>query len=365
VTSVDLHSLRVLDLSTNTPGPFGSQILADLGMTVLKIESPGNGDPERLVAPEYFRAYNRGKRSAVLDLKDDGDRSVLYNLAAGADVFIEGFRPGVVERLGVGYSDLLPLKPDLVYVSLPGFRSGGPYARMAGHDPEYLARMGALDFAPKLADGSPGLDSPFYVADYAAGMYGVIAILAALLREPREPVRIEIPLFAAGLAWLFPKIVHGLEADAPPAGHATGVGVFRTADDRFITITATEPHNWKKLCELIGEPELAVASEYATAMDRRQNPKGNDVIGQAIVRRTLSEWNALFSEHQIPAAAVQTVAEALEDPAVLDLGILHREPTLHIDSPLLGFPVVSNERAPALDEAGDAVRALGWQALEP
>jgi crotonobetainyl-CoA:carnitine CoA-transferase CaiB-like acyl-CoA transferase len=99
-------------------------------------------------------------------------------------------------------------------------------------------------------------------------------------------------------------------------------------------------------------------------MNRRQNPKGNDVIGQAIVRRTLSEWNALFSEHQIPAAAVQTVAEAVEDPAVLDLGILHRVPTLHIDSPLLGFPVVSNERAPELDEGGDAVRASGWQALE-
>ena len=121
-----LRGVRVLDLSTFTPGPFGTQILADLGATVLKIERPGSGDPERDTVPEYFHAYNRGKFSLELDLKNVEDRQVCLDLGAEADIVVEGFRPGVVDRLGVGYAHMVEVNPDVIYASLSGYGQSGP-----------------------------------------------------------------------------------------------------------------------------------------------------------------------------------------------------------------------------------------------
>ncbi len=360
---VTLTDVKVLDLSNNTPGPFATQILADLGMTILKIEPPDPGDPERVVVPEYFRAYNRGKFSVALDLKTDADRALLHELARDADVVIEGFRPGVTARLGADFETLVRLNPDLIYVSLPGFRSGGEFALEPGHDPEYLARMGAMQFTPQMEDGTPTIASPFHVADYAAGTYAVIGILCALLREPREAIRIEVPLVAAGLAWLFPKIVFGLEADGPPGEQAAGIGVFRAADGRHLTITASEDHNWKRLCVAIGEPALGDDPTYATSMDRRNHPEGNDVVRAAIAKRPLAEWARILHDSNVAAAPVQTVEEAIHDPAIVDLGILHLTPNLHVDTPLLGFPTVRHTHVPSLDEHGDLVRSQGWKGL--
>src|SRR5690606_27158629 len=139
-----LHGIRILDLSWLLPGPFCTSVLADLGADVVKVESPGAGDYMRELVPDAFLAVNRNKRSICLNLKDPDGKALLLDLAKNADVLIEGFRPGVVDRLGIGYEDLKAQNPAIVYVSLSGYGATGPYSRRPGHDLNYLAVSGAL-----------------------------------------------------------------------------------------------------------------------------------------------------------------------------------------------------------------------------
>lgn len=265
-----LAGLRVLDLSNYTPGPFATQILADLGATVLKVERPPHGDLERLSVPEYFHAYNRGKRSIALNLQDADDRAMLHKLVADADVLFEGFRPGVADRLGAGFDELRAIRPGLIYVSLPGVPSASPFAMDRAHDSEFQARIGALAVAA--GDREPTYDMPYPVSDYAAGMYAVIAVLAALARPTGEAVHIEVPCFSAGLAWMFPmlcRLVYPV-AERPSRGRLPGVGVFTTADGRHLTMSTIEDRGWRELCLAIGRPDLADDPGLRTLAQRKE-----------------------------------------------------------------------------------------------
>ena len=348
-----------------TPGPFASQILADLGATVLKIERPGIGDLERVSVPGYFRAYNRGKGSLVLNFRDPADIAVAHNLAKEADIVLDGFRPGVMDRLGLGFDKLSSLQPQMIYVSLSGMGSWGPHAQDRGHDSEYMARVGALGATPR-PDGVPMYDLPMPVSDYAAGMYAVIGILCALKDPEHQAAHIEAPCMPAGLAWMFPRIVMELEdAPGPSAGRTSpGIGCFRTADGRYVTVTAVEDHVFKALVERLGCPELADDPDYASFALRKQHATAvNAKIAGLVASLDRDECVRMMEQVGVPCAPVNTPEEALRDPQVQALGMLHQQPNLHCDIPLWGLPTRRHVRAPALDEHGAAVRAQGWAAL--
>lgn len=360
-----LSNVRVLDFSILTPGPFASQALADLGATVLKVERPGTGDLERLAVPAYFRGYNRGKASIAIDLRSAEGIAQAKALIATADVVINGFRPGVLQRLGLGFDVARQIKPDLVYVSINGMGSTGPYAQDRGHDSEFMARCGALDPAGR-SSGIPAYDNPMPVSDYAAAFYAVIGVLGELGRPQRKSIHLEVPIMGAGLAWMFPKILREID-EAPHrigARVLPGVGCFQTRDGRWVTVTAVEDHIFADLARAIGQPQLASDPQNATYAQRRANATAiNAAIANRIATQEFNECMAAMRQHDVCCAPVNSAIDALEDPQVKALGIIHDAPSPHADMPLFGAPTVRRVRAPELDEDGDFVRANGWEGL--
>lgn len=356
-----LEGLRVLDLSMLTPGPFASQVLADLGATVLKVERPPIGDLERLTMPAYFRAYNRGKFSIALNLKDDGDHAHFDALVREADVFIEGFRTGVADRLGAGFDRLTALKPDLVYVSLSGFGPSGPRIAERAHDPEFQALAGSLHYN-RGTDGKPVYNTAGPTFDYAAAMYAVVAILAALPNRERDgAAHIDVPCFAAGVALMFPRLVDSLESGREIAGQDI---IMAGSDGKYLTVAATEDSAWPPLCEAIGRPDLAERADLATFDGRVRNAgEVNAAVRAAIATEPRDVWAARLAAAGVSSAPILEPAEVIEDAQLQYLDLIHRDPSLHARSPIYGLPTVMNVRAPDLDEHGALVREHKWAGL--
>ncbi|HSV84664.1 MAG TPA: CoA transferase [Ramlibacter sp.] len=346
-----LHDIRVLDLSMFTPGPFATQILADLGATVLKVEAPPGGDRERQVMPAYFNAYNRGKGSIALDLKQPADLALCLDLAADAHVLIEGFRPGVVNRLGVGFDAVTARNPSIIYASLSGFGNEGPFAQARAHDPEIQAITGSMHYAKDI-NGKPYYNFAYPTFDYAAAMYAVIGILSWLGRPGHGPVHLEVPLAAAGVAWMYPQYVNVVDFDNRAfADNNLWRGAYRTADGRYITLTPAE--GLASLAQVLG-------LEGITGRGKEDMAR----IADAIAQRNSKEIVPLLTKAGVPVGLVQNVDEAITDPAVQSLGLLHQGVAgLACGSPILGMPTRLLRDVPKLDAHGDAVRNRGWAAF--
>jgi crotonobetainyl-CoA:carnitine CoA-transferase CaiB-like acyl-CoA transferase len=345
-----LEGVRVLDLSIFTPGPFATQILADLGATVLKVEAPPHGDRERQVMPAYFAAYNRGKHSIALDLKKPEDVAFCLDLAADADIVVEGFRPGVVDRLGVGFEAVKARQPRIVYLSLSGFGNDGPHAQSRAHDPEFQAISGSLHYA-RDASGKPYYNFAYPTFDYAAAMYAVIGALSWMTKPGRDAVHVDVPVVAAGVAWMYPQYVNAVDFDRRDfASLNDWRGSYRTADGRYITLTPAE--GLEALAKLLGLE--GVGNRGRENMER---------ISAEIARRNSAEIVSLFAKAGVPVGLVQTADEAVADEALASLGMLNRRPHLTCRSPIRGMETIEHISPPALDADGAAVRAKRWDAL--
>ncbi len=273
-----LAHILVVDLTRNLPGPFASRELLRLGARVVRLEAP-TGDPVRDVAPEWDAALNAGKESVLWDAKSDAELGPA--LCRRADVVLEGFRPGVAERLGVGPGDV----PDsTVYCSITGF---GADDLRAGHDLNYMGWAGAL------APTAPAMP-PLPVADLAAGALTAVArILAALLERGRT---------GRG-AWIVVSMTHEAHELARFAGPLTGAlacyRIYETSDGRHLTIAALEAHFWRRLCELLERPDLLARAHDAHAE-----------LEEIVRGRTLAEWLELFDGEDVCAGPVATLADA-------------------------------------------------------
>jgi crotonobetainyl-CoA:carnitine CoA-transferase CaiB-like acyl-CoA transferase len=360
--SPGLAGLRVLDATSYATGPFMTQLLAQLGAIVLKLERPPRGDPERFTTPAYFQSFNRGKASVLLDTRDPTDLGLVDELVAGADVFVEGFRPGAAERAGLGFERLRKLRPGLVYISVPGFSSAGPNAGARGYDVQYQAVAGALAFDPE-PDGTPVYRSPFPIFDYAAAMYAVIGLLSVVAERPAEGIRLEVPIVAAGLAFTFPAIMDalGLPVDRSLVKHT-----YRTADGRHLAITVPQDQDFHALCEALGRPDLKSESGFADYRSRVTNAgRLQAVVSEAIATRTAADWMAALIPAGVPVAVVNTPETVFADPEIQSLGLVHEEDGRHLHLPVLGLPWVELGPAPGLGADTERVRARGWEALNP
>ncbi|MBD0329731.1 MAG: CoA transferase [Thermoleophilia bacterium] len=292
-----LAGVVVVDLTRYLPGAFATRELLRLGARVVRLEPPG-GDPLRQTAPAWHDALNAGKESVVCDLK--AEAGLGRALSARADVVVESFRPGVAGRLGVGPGDV-PTRT--VYCSLTGFGLDGRHRRRAGHDLNYLGWAGVLE------DTAPALP-PVPVADLAAGALGAVTeILAALLERART---------GAG-ARLVVSMTHGSHALAahrlggePIARLLTGglacYRVYAAADGRYLTVAALEPKFFRRLCELLGRPELA-AEQY----DPDAQTRLADVLAGVFAQRPLAAWLELFNHEDVCVGPVATLAEAARE----------------------------------------------------
>jgi len=329
-----LAGLRVLDLTRFLPGPYLTLALADHGAEVIKIEPPGEGDPTRALgltdgpSTVYFRNLNRGKKSVVLDLKHAAGREALARLVDAADVFVESFRPGVAERLGVGPAALRARNPRLVYCSVSAFGASGPYRDRPAHDLAVEALAGALSMTLG-RDGRPAIPG-VPVADLLVALNGLAGILMALLRRERTgrgdfvEVAMHDAIFA-GLANVMGPTFAEDRQPVPSHERTTGGSAFyriyATADGRHLALGGQEEKFVRNLPGVLGRPELAALCE-------RPGPHQQPVVEllqDAFRRKTLAECLAFLSRLDVCYGPVNTLPEALEDPNVLGRGMLLRD----------------------------------------
>ena len=327
-----LAGIRVLDMSRLLPGPFLTMILADLGADVVKIEDPHAGDYMREVPPDMpgvamselvpgkggisgrFLAVNRGKRSVVLDLKTPAGHAAMLRLVERADVVVESFRPGVMDKLGLGYAALAAANSKIVLCSISGFGQTGPYVHRAGHDIGYLAVGGVL------AMGGPRGGAPMMpgvqIADLAGGaLWGATAILGALVGRQRtgRGAHLDISMTEGAMALLAAELGNldcGLRATRGMArlnGGFACYGIYRTRDDRYLAVGALEPKFWIALNQAIGrKPDVL---ELLSSVEQQDAVRAE--LAAIFATRTAAEWTAVLAEHD---CCVELVTELHELP---------------------------------------------------
>jgi crotonobetainyl-CoA:carnitine CoA-transferase CaiB-like acyl-CoA transferase len=367
-----LSGLRILDLSLLLPGPFCTLVLADLGADVIKVEPPA-GDGARHSPTDIFPVANRNKRSVVLDLKRPEGVAACLALAGGADVFIEGFRPGVMDRLGVGYESVRRVRPGIVYCSISGFGRTGPLSQAPGHDVNFLAMSGALGFSGqwrRTGPQRPGI--PF--ADLSASMYAAVSILAALRRRDRDGVGVHIDLAMSDCAMAF-ATVRGGESQSfkdESRQHLFPTnGLFACADGRSVALGVVEDHFWRAFVQVCAPFDATLADpRYATEAGRRAH--GDELLVRLetlFAAAPADEWIARLSGADVPIHKVHTLAEAVtSDHAQRRQVVVMHEGQRHVLFPALwdGVPVSHVARnAPELGEhTREVLNAIGQQSHE-
>lgn len=359
-----LQGIRVLDFSTLLPGPLATLMLADAGAEVIKIERPGRGDEMRSYVPKFgtdavnFAMLNRGKRSIAIDLKAAGAVEALLPLIREADVVIEQYRPGVMDRLGLGYDALSAINPRLVYCSITGYGQSGPKADQAGHDLNYVAESGMLGLAAG-ADGAPVLPAAL-VADIGGGTYpAVMNILLALMgrQHSGRGCHLDIAMADNLFSFLYWAMGNGLAAGEWPTpggdlvtGGTPRYQIYRTADDRFVAAAPLEDKFWANFTAIIDLP-AALRDDTANGEATRQ------AVAAIIAGRDASHWEAAFAGKDVCCSIVRTMQEAMADPHFRARGLFERKLTALGTDPITALPTPV---AAAL--RGDATEA-GYPAL--
>jgi crotonobetainyl-CoA:carnitine CoA-transferase CaiB-like acyl-CoA transferase len=364
-----LSGIRLLDLTNVLAGPYCAYQFALLGADVIKVEAPGGGDLARALGADpdlnrigmgaSFLAQNAGKRSVVLDLKDPGDRESFLMLADTADAVVENFRPGVMDRLGLGAGALRARNPRLVYCAISGFGQTGPLRGNPAYDQiiQGLSGLMSITGTPEVAP----LRAGYPVADTLGGMVGAFAIAAALLRARTtgEGATLDVSMLESMLSALGWPVSNWLTAgvEPRPAGNdnmtAAPSGTFRTGGG-LLNIAANKQEQFDALARLIGRPDLVEDPRFADREARKANRAAlTDEIEAALAAGDAAAWEARLNAAGVPAGRVLTIPEVLEEPQVRDRDLLHRFDTVPgTDRPLTvlrgGFLVDGAAPAPGL-----------------
>jgi len=346
-----LSGLKVLDLSLWQPGHTATQLLADLGADVIKIEPPG-GDRER-VMKDRVRSYYRLKRSLVLNLKKEEDRARLLELVAEAEVVVEGFRPGVAERLGVGYEQLRAVNPALVYCAITGFGQTGPLANSTGHEHNFQAYAGAYAIP---ADGSTPVPGRVLAGNQGAGTTAAFAILAAVLhaRATGDGEFIDVAMADVIASWVAPSGPIDDQGGHGDLSGNPGMSLYRTADGGHVIVGIfTEDHFWAALCRALDLPDLAEL-DFRQRQDRASELRA--VLGERIAERSRDELVAELDPLGIPVSPILPRTEALDHPHFIARGIINRAPDgmRRVGHPVhyRHHPARNDGTPPEIDEGG-------------
>ena len=371
-----LDDLVVLDLTNFLSGPYCTMLLGDMGADVIKVERPDGGDDARRMPPfvdgrsQPFMVWNRNKRSITADLKNADDVALVWKLALRADVLVENFRPGTLDRLGLSYEALSAENPRLVYCSISGFGQTGPWAEHGGLD------MMAQGMSGLMAGNGPPEGEPYRlpvaITDVTAGMFSAIAVLGALQARQRTGCgqHIDQSLLEAGLALGVYEAAHVFTHGTKPQrlgqlhrGSAP-YRVFRTRDG-WITLGASKDKFWQALCDIVGRPELKQDPRFGSNAERvKHNEALISLIQAELVKRDSAHWLADLGKAGIPSEPVLSYDEALAHPQVQARGTVvefadpDRGPIKHLAPPvhLSSTPATVRRRAPDLGEHSAEIR---------
>ncbi len=365
-----LTGVRVLDFSTLLPGPMATLLLADAGAEVIKIERP-NGEEMRNYQPKIgtdsvnFGLLNAGKCSLAIDLKAPDAIEKLTPLIASADVVIEQFRPGVMERLGLGYEAMKAINPRIIYCAITGYGQTGPKSQVAAHDLNYVAESGLLAIA---ADGAGApVVPPALISDIAGGAYpAVINVLLALRQRDQSGVgcKIDVSMSDNMFTFLYWAMGEGFASGRWPtpgggliSGGSPRYQIYRTADDKFVAAAPLEQKFWENFCELIGLEQSLCDDRIDVAATRRG-------IAAVIAKETAATWAARFAGKDVCCCIVKSIEEAARDPHFVSRGLFARKLNMGGQSvPALHTPVspafrdrASEQNFPTLGAANDLLK---------
>ncbi|CAB3906204.1 CoA transferase [Achromobacter mucicolens] len=347
-----LSGFRILDLTRIISGPFCTSLLADMGAEVIKIETPGEGDPVRAQGvirdglSWYFANYNRNKKSVTLDLYSEEGKAVLRRLIAECDVIVENYRPGVMQKMGLGDEALKALKPDIIHCSINGFGTTGPYRDRPAFD--FIAQAMSGFMSLNGAESQPPMRAGPPISDLVAGMNGALGIVAALLRRERtgQGDSVSVSLLGSMIGLLSFQASNYFADGRLPArtgndhGIASPYGLFETADGQ-VAIAPSNDVVYHKLLDALELSELRADPRFATNADRMRN---RGAITEAIQTRTRqhtsAHWIERLNRFGVPCGQVLNLQEVFEDPQVQDQRMAIDVPHGgHGDVRMLGFPI--------------------------
>lgn len=371
-----LSGIRVLDLSRVLAGPFCSMILADLGAEVIKVESPW-GDDSRQFGPfvdgtsAYYRLFNRSKMGITLDFKNDDDKEVLRDLVRRADVVVENFRPGVLEKLGLAPKDLLEINPRLVVTSISGFGQTGSLAKEPAYDLVAQAMSGLMSITgwPNSKPTRVGIS----LGDLIPGLYAAIGTVSALYQRESSGTgqHLDLAMYDSLISVMESVGMRALYDDTPPTriGNDHGLSApFSTyaTKDGDVVIAITTNRLFERLANALGIPEMATDHRFAEPVARSENRVAlRELIEEALSTKTRSETIALFEEHGVPTARVYDLDEALRSPFAQERGVVVEETdgfrTLASPLKLAGM----GKPTPAPELGQDNERIQSWLSEDP
>lgn len=364
-----LAGVRVLDLTSVLMGPYATQIFADLGADVIKIEGP-DGDTTRFLPPGkdparggMFMNVNRGKRSLALDLKQPAARAALLKLAESADVFVHSMRAQAIGRLGLDYAALKAANPRIIYANMYGFARSGPYRDYPAYDDIVQAASGIVDLQARLSNGEPTYLATV-VADKVAGLTGAYAVIAALFARERGGVgqEIEIPMFETLVSFATTEHLCG-SLFVPPLGppeypRATSASrrPYKTSDGHIGVMIYNDKH-WRAFFHAIGDPIWSTDPMFQSMRSRTENIGAVLArVAEVLAQRSSAEWLEIFREAQIPAMAIASLTDLLDDPHLVETGFWQERET---DAGTLRFPGIPTGFSETPGAIGDPGPVLG------
>ncbi|WP_165521841.1 CaiB/BaiF CoA transferase family protein [Micromonospora zingiberis] len=329
-----LAGIRVLDFTRFMQGPYATKIMADMGAAVLKVERPGGEWDRRLrLAPDgfggFFHALNRGKRSVSVDITTEAGRDIVLRLAADCDVVVENFRPGVMDRLGLGYDKFKAANPRIIYAGASGYGPHGPRHREPMYDMVGQAVSGVSDFM-RSSEGVPRLATRG-MADSAGGMFLAMAVLTALFMRERtgHGQRVDASLVGACLGMHAAEITIALrdgKVHRPPGRVTSTSGAFRCGDGRWVVIGATDQKLWRNLTLALERDDLFTDERFHRSRVREQHRDVLEpLLEQIFLTRDRDDWVARMQQHNVPVAPVNSFLDLADDPDVLANGYLVRQ----------------------------------------
>ena len=337
-----LEGIKILDLSTQVPGPYCSMLLADLGAEVIKIENIDGGDQARLL-PFLFNGVNRNKKSISLNLKSSEAKKIFYKLAEKADVILEGFRPGVCKKLNIDYDAMKEINPQIIYCSITGYGQDGPYRDKPGHDINYLGYSGLLSLEGDLNNYTKMPAIP--IADLAGSMFAAVSILTALIHREKTDTGqyIDVSMTAGVFSLMSASLSAGFQGQSgSELLYIPHYGLFQTKDEKLLTLGIVhEEHFWKNLCSVMNMGEMAGLDLFNRIAKREEIMA---CLQNSFLTRNLDEWLAILSDADVPCGPVYNIKESYSDPQAV-----HRGSVLEINHPsegkikLRGFPAIFSE----------------------
>lgn len=333
-----LEGLRVLDFSHAAAGPFTTMFLADMGAEVIKIEKPGRGDGARFMGEpmfgegqsDYYLSLNRSKSSVLIDLGQEEGVAITRQLAAKSDIVVQNFRPGVMERLGLGFDDLAPLRTGLIYCSISAFGESGPWRDKPGNDVILQSISGLMDMTGEPDGGPSRIGAP--VCDFSTGLFSLVGILTALRVRDAHPEgqHIRTSMLDCAIAMManyVPSVVDlGRRIPRLGRGHAQIVPyqAFACADGEYVMVGAFTQGFWRRLCKLLGHEEWIEDPRFESNAQRLVNRRALlDMIEPLFLQRPREQWVALLEQADVPSSPLYGLHETLQTEQIVESGIVH------------------------------------------